>query len=111
MTKHTPETAAAHIAKLNQQIVAMENTDRLGHDGIDELRRLRDERDTLRFLIAKDAEHHDNPDLVAVLRRIERKADIMRLDAKARGNTASASDADEIRLLAGIALRTVGTYA
>lgn len=56
-------------------------------------------------------EHHDNPDLVAVLRRIERKADIMRLDAKARGNTANASDADEIRLLAGIALRKVGADA
>jgi hypothetical protein len=50
-------------------------------------------------------------DLIAALRRIERKADIMRIDARAQSNMSAASDAEEIRLLAGIALRRVGSYA
>lgn len=41
--------------------------------------------------------------LTTALRRIERKADIMRMDAE-RGSTVR-QDADEIRLLAGIAIR------
>jgi hypothetical protein len=50
----------------------------------------------------------NNPDGLAALRRIERKADIMRLDAKAAGNRAAASDANEIMLLVGIVLRHLG---
>lgn len=46
-----------------------------------------------------------NITLVAVLRRIERKADIMRMDAQ-RGSPAQ-QDADEIRLLVGIAMRCI----
>lgn len=53
----------------------------------------------------------DDDDLIAALRRIERKADIMRIDARAQRNLSAASDAEEIRLLAGIALRRVGIYA
>lgn len=45
--------------------------------------------------------------LTATLRRIERKADIMRMDAE-RGSPAR-QDADEIRLLAGIAMRCIET--
>jgi hypothetical protein len=44
--------------------------------------------------------------LRAALTRIARKADIMRMDA-ARGSPARA-DAEEIALLAGIAMRAIG---
>lgn len=46
--------------------------------------------------------------LFAALRRIERKAEIMQADARAAKNPAAAGDAEEIRLLAQIALRNAG---
>lgn len=49
-------------------------------------------------------------ELIPALRRIKRKADVMRIDAKGRGEPSVAADAEEIRLLAGIALRAVGAH-
>lgn len=46
--------------------------------------------------------------LFAALRRIERKAEIMQADARAAKNPAAAGDAEEIRLLAQIAMRNAG---
>lgn len=46
--------------------------------------------------------------LFAALRRIERKAEIMQADARAAKNSAAAGDAEEIRLLAQIALGNAG---
>jgi hypothetical protein len=49
---------------------------------------------------------HDATTLRAALERIARKAEIMALDAKRA--TAARHDAEEIKLLAGIALRCIG---
>lgn len=46
-----------------------------------------------------------NITLNAALRRIERKADIMRMDAQR--DSPAQQDADEIRLLVGIALKCI----
>jgi len=49
-----------------------------------------------------------DPDLVALMQRIMRKAEIMRIDARARGDRSVESDAHEIFLLAQIGLRKIG---
>lgn len=52
--------------------------------------------------------HRDaDPELIAALERIARKAEIMRIDAIGRRQQAVAGDAEEIRLLTEIALRRV----
>lgn len=48
---------------------------------------------------------------IAVLRRIERKAEVMKIDASARRQPSVAADANEIGILARIALRKAGVYA
>jgi hypothetical protein len=52
--------------------------------------------------------HRDpDPELIAALERIARKAEIMRIDAIGRRQQSVAGDAEEIRLLTEIALRRV----
>ena len=129
-------------AALENEIILMENTDRLGWEGQEELRRkqseLTDARGRIRALGMTDDElvaalpdSHAEIEIArrnknrltsmipvgdaargltlkATIERITRKAEIMRLDAP----TATAKgDAEEIRLLAGIAMRCIGEDA
>lgn len=53
-----------------------------------------------------EREFDTDPELLAIIRRIRRKAEVMRLDA-ARGSTAR-QDAEEIRILAEMAEKRLG---
>lgn len=46
--------------------------------------------------------------LRVALRRIQRKAEVMRLDANSSGQRPVAMDAEEIRILAGMCLKYIG---
>lgn len=50
----------------------------------------------------------DKQNVIAASRRIMRRCEIMKLDAKATGNRTRADDADEIRALADSILRALG---
>ena len=125
-------------ATLENQIILMENTDRLGWEGIEEMRRKQSELSEVRGqirvremtdddLVAAMPDHHAEIEIArrndsrlttmipvgiaardvtlrATLERIARKAEIMKLDAQ---SVTARGDAEEIRLLAGIAMRCV----
>lgn len=49
-----------------------------------------------------------DPELLALIERIARRAEIMRLDAKSTGNDSLSRDAEEIRLLTVLAKNRLG---
>jgi hypothetical protein len=88
-------------ALANDMVISLENTDTLGEAGMTQLRAAERERNRLATLI----EAHEKPDLVSVLNRIGRKAQLMQHSGR---TAADCADAFEIELLAGIALKMVG---
>lgn len=58
--------------------------------------------------IIERADAEPNTELLAIVRRIKRKAEIMKLDARAIGQGSTRQDAEEIRILAEMAERRLG---
>jgi hypothetical protein len=100
------------LQNIEDRITTLENADRLGFAGQQELSQAIDRRTYLRAHIDEmvwgQTQRRDDPDIRAALQRIMRKAEIMRMDAKTRGDHRIAGDANEIELLARIALRGIG---
>jgi hypothetical protein len=88
-------------AAANNLVIGLENTDTLGDAGLAQLAAAQRERADLARQIAA----HDESNLIASLRRIERKANIMAMDYTAPDVQA---DVAEIQKLVAIALRSVG---
>lgn len=91
-------------ATVNNLVIALENTDTLGAAGLAQLA-IAATCGAIRADLARQIAAHNESDLVASLRRIERKANIMAMDYTGPDVQA---DVAEIQKLVAIALRSVG---
>jgi hypothetical protein len=100
------------LTNIKDRIEALESAENLSSVGRWELSELSRRRTYLQARIAEmvwgEPHRRENPDVIAALQRIMRKAEIMRLDAKTRRDQRVVGDANEIELLARIALRGIG---
>lgn len=94
---------ASQYRSISNRILILENTERLGPEGQRRLSDAINERTRIGALLNAQ----ENSDVRAALHRIGRKADIMRLDARARGDHSVVADANEISLLVEIMLRAI----